>query len=253
MRKKWAIECNVTALPADPGVFALYLVHLIQHGGSVSVLNSAIYGASWVHKESGYPMLGDHPLVQQVAEAGRRILAKPSNRKKAMEVSQVKKVISRLGQGDLGEVQVAVLFALGFFRLTVDNLQFADTHLAIFLTQRKNDQFHNGLWVFITRSDIFPCPVAVIEKFIKMGRHASNSRLFRRILKTKKMMNLKKEPMSYSRASELIKQELQKERLDPGFYSIHSLRAGGASAAAALGIRDRLFQCGRMAQQGIKG
>jgi len=62
----------------------------------------------------------------------------------------VKKVISRLEQGDRGEVQVAALFALGFFgflrwddlsRLTVDNLQFADTHLAIFLTQRKKDPF----------------------------------------------------------------------------------------------------------------
>lgn len=249
--KKWAIQCNVTALPADPGVFALYLVHLIQRESSVSLLNSAIYGASWVHKKSGYPGLGDHPLIQQVAEAGRRILAKPSNRKKALEVSQVKKVISRLGQGDLGEVQVAALFALGFFgflrwddlsRLTVDNLQFAGTHLAIFLTQRKNDQFRNGSWVFIARSDLSPCPVSVIEKFIKMGRHDSNSRLFRRILKTKKKIELRKEPMSYSRANELIKQELQKERLDPGFYSIHSLRAGGASAAAALGIPDRLFQ-----------
>ena len=81
--------------------------------------NSAIYGASWVHKKSDYPELGDHPLVQQVAEAGRRILAKPLNRKinKALEVSRVKKVISRLGQGDLGDVQVAALFALGFFQI----------------------------------------------------------------------------------------------------------------------------------------
>ena len=133
-------------------------MHLIQQGSSVSLLNSAIYGASWVHKKNGYPKLGDHPLVQQVVEAGRRILAKPSNRKRALEVSQVKKVISRLGQGNLGEVQVAALFALGFFgflpwddlsRLTVDSLQFADTHLAIFLMQRKNDQFCNGSWVFI--------------------------------------------------------------------------------------------------------
>ena len=153
---------------------------------------------------------------------------------------------------DLGEVQVAALFALGFFgflrwddlsRLTVDNLQIADTHLAIFLTQGKNDQFRNGSWVFIARSDISPCPVAVIEKFIKMCRHDSNPRVFRRILKTKKRMELRKEPMSYSRANELIKQELRKERLDPGFYGIHSLRAGGASAAAAaLRIPDRLFQ-----------
>ena len=55
-------------------------------------------------------------------------------------------------------------------------------------------------------------------------------------------MELRKEPMSYSRANELIKQELRKEGLDPGFYGVHSLRAGGASAAAALGIPDRLFQ-----------
>ena len=46
-------------------------------------------------------------------------------------------------------------------------------------------------------------------------------------------MELRKEPMSYSRASELIKREL---------YGVHSLRAGGASAAAALGVPDRLFQ-----------
>ena len=57
---------------------------------------------SWVHKKSGYPELGNHPLIRQVAEAGRRIPAKPSNRKKALEMSQVKKVISRLRQGDLG-------------------------------------------------------------------------------------------------------------------------------------------------------
>ena len=55
-------------------------------------------------------------------------------------------------------------------------------------------------------------------------------------------MELRKEPMSYSRASELIKRELQKEELDPKLYGVHSLRAGGASAAAAPGVPDRLFQ-----------
>ena len=68
----------------------------------------------------------------------------------------------------------------------------------------------------------------MVEKFIKMGRHASNSRLFRRILKTGMRIKLRK--------------ELQKERLDPCFYGIHRLGAGGASAAAAVGIPDRLFQ-----------
>ena len=87
-----------------------------------------------------------------------------------------------------------------------------------------------------------PCPAAVVEKFLKVGSHVKNSRLFRRILHTEKKMELRKEPMSYSRANELIKRELQKEELDPKLYGVHSLRAGGASAAAALGVPDRLFQ-----------
>ena len=89
-----------------------------------------------------------------------------------------------------------MLFALGFFgclhwddlgRLTVNN----------------NKQFHNGSWVFIARRGLSPCPIAVIKKFMKMG----NSRLFHQILKTNKRMELREEPMSYSRANELIIQE----------------------------------------------
>ena len=48
--------------------------------------------------------------------------------------------------------------------------------------------------------------------------------------------------MSYSRAKKLNKKELGKEGLDPTKFGIHSLCSGGASAAAALGVPDRLFQ-----------
>lgn len=48
--------------------------------------------------------------------------------------------------------------------------------------------------------------------------------------------------MSYSRANEFLKKELLKEGLDPAKFGIHSLRAGGASSAAALGVPERLFQ-----------
>ena len=74
----------------------------------------------------------------------------------------------------------------------------------------------------------FPCPVAVVEKFLKVGSHVKNSRLFRQILHTEKTMELRTEPMSYSRASELIKRDLQKEELDPKLYGVHSLRAHSA-------------------------
>ena len=96
--------------------------------------------------------------------------------------------------------------------------------------------------VFIARSEVVLCPVAVLQKFLKMGSHSKGSRLFRRIQSAKGGQMLKEAPMSYSRASELVKKELKSEGLDPSLYSLHSLQSGGASSAAALKIPDRLFQ-----------
>lgn len=247
----WAEQCHVSVLPVEPVVFSLYLVKLIQENKSVSTINSALYGVSWVQKKVGHPLVTEHPFVTQVAEAARRILARPPERKKPLTVDQVMPIMSRLEKGSLADVQVAAIFAVGFFgflrwddlsNLAVDDLLFADSHVALFLPQRKNDQFREGSWVFIARSEAAPCPVAVLERFLEMGSHSVGSRLFRRIQTTKRGQVLKEAPMSYSRASELVKKELQREGLDPSSYSLHSLRSGGASSAAALEIPDRLFQ-----------
>ena len=72
----------------------------------------------------------------------------------------------------------------------MDNLQFEDSHLVMFLTKRKNDQFQQGSWVFIAHSDSSPSPVAVVEKFLRVGNHDRKSRLFRRVLLTKNEMKL---------------------------------------------------------------
>ena len=82
----------------------------------------------------------------------------------------------------------------------------------------------------------------VLEEFLKIGNHSKGSKLFRHVRNTKRGVCLRDQPMSYSRAMELLKRELQREGLDSSQFGLHSLRSGGASAAAALGIPDRLFQ-----------
>lgn len=108
--------------------------------------------------------------MQQVAEAAKRILARPVSCKKPLEASLVKKTIRCLEQSSLAYVQVATLLMLDFFgflcwndlsHLTVDHLQFADSHPTVFFEQRKNDQFCEGSWVFMACSDLPPCPVAL--------------------------------------------------------------------------------------------
>ena len=86
----------------------------------------------------------------------------------------------------------------------------------------------------IARSESAPCPVRVVESFIKKGKHKSTSRLFCKVMYTKNGFMLRDDPVTYSRANQLFKTEK--------LYGLHSLRFGGASAAAALGVPDRLFQ-----------
>jgi len=61
------------------------------------------------------------------------------------------------------------------------------------------------------------------------------------VLNTKRGVRLREEAMLYNPAKELVKKELCKEGLDPSKFGLHSLRSGGASAAATLGVPDRLF------------
>ena len=220
--RSWAVQHNASALPADPVVFTLYVVSLVQLARSVSAVNSAIYGASYVHKKSGFPEPSEY--VKQLVDAAKRVLAKPKTRKKPLTVTQVRALVARLERGKVADLQLAVMFSLGFFgflrwddlqHLSPDSLHFCESHVAIFLKRRKNDQFREGSWVFVARSSTPPCLVAVLEKFLRIGNHSSGSKLFRRVQNTKCGVRLRDQPMSCSRARALLKKELQQEGLDP--------------------------------------
>jgi len=101
-----------------------------------------VYGVSWVHKKSGYQEPSEYLVVKQVLDAARRILARPAECKGPLSSVLVRKVISCLEKGNLGDFQLAALFSLGFFgflrwddlrHLSVDTFNFADSHVAIFL------------------------------------------------------------------------------------------------------------------------
>ena len=144
--QRWAQAHNLCPLPADSVSLALYLVSLIQHDQAVSSINLAGYGTDWVYKKNGYDIPCQHPLIQQVSEAARRILAKPKSRQKPLTGDIVVSILKRLQDGSLADLQVAALFALGFFgflrwddlsRLTPANLVFAPTHLTVFLKKKE--------------------------------------------------------------------------------------------------------------------
>lgn len=72
---------------------------------------------------------------------------------------------------------------------------------------------------------------------------ASKLRLFRAITSTKKGERLRAGgSLSYTRMHELLLKKLTDLGYDKSCFSLHSLRAGGATAAANAGVPDRLFK-----------
>ena len=100
-------------------------------------------------------------------DAAKRVLAKPKTPKKPLTVAQVRALVTRLERGTVADLQLAVMFSLGFFgflrwddlqHLSPDSLHFGESRVAIFLKRRKNDQFPEDSWVFVALSSTPPLP-----------------------------------------------------------------------------------------------
>ena len=67
--------------------------------------------------------------------------------------------------------------------------------------------------------------------------------LFRALVNTKSGQKLRKDgSVSYTRMRELVLEKLAAIDLDVKQFGLHSLRSGGASAAANAGVPDRMFK-----------
>lgn len=93
--------------------------------------------------------------------------------KTPLSVNKVTPITLHLKSGGLVDIQVAPLFAMGFFgfvqwddlsKVVVDNLLFSESPVAVFLQQKKNDQFWKGSGVFIASSGVAPCPMGEVPE-----------------------------------------------------------------------------------------
>jgi len=158
----------------------------------------------------------------------------------------------QFGRGNPSELQIACFISLGFGAflrwddlkdLKRHNLCITSDHMSITLTKRKNDQFREGSLILVARTGSRTCPVSMTERFLLFGQHKETDYLFRKICHTKHGFSFRQQRLSYSRATELVKNQLKAIGLDPSQYGLHSLRSGGASSAAAAAIRGRLLKC----------
>ena len=90
------------------------------------------------------------------------------------------------------------------------------------------------------------CPIKLFKKYFEAAKFKESEEkfIFRQIFYSKHGFKLRDQnkPISYTTVRDILLCNLKNIGLDKTQFGLHSLKSGGATAAANLGINDRLFQ-----------
>ena len=233
----------------------LYMQHLSESTESKAAVEEAVHALSWLHGLAGLQPLGGSPLVKATLEGLRRILAKPKVRKEPVTADMLKAMVEAAGPApSLTEVRllaVCLVAFAGFMRcdelikLKCEDITFNTESMVIRIVSSKTDQYREGSSLVIARTGELTCPVGMMEKYFSMGELEKTPKecVVRGIMVTKDGERLRKSGgLSYTRLRELLLSKISQLGFDPKLFGLHSLRAGGATAAANAGVPDRLFK-----------
>ena len=210
---------------------------------------------SWLHSSAGLaPPLAD-PFVKATLEGLQRSLAKPVVKKEPITVETLEAIVRDAeGSGTLSDLRLATACLLGFsgflrfselINLRPCDFQVSDEMMTIKIRHSKTDQWRQGDDILVARTANSTCPVAMLECYMQVtGMSWEDQRfLFCPIQTTKKGQTLRESgKISYSCLREAFRKKIADLGLPPEEFGLHSLRAGGATAAANAKVPDRCFK-----------
>ena len=231
---RWCDAAGLSYLPATPVVVEEYLGSLAQRGLTVSTIGMALWAIDRMHKESHLPEPGAHADVKTAMAGIRRRFGAPQRQKRPLTIVQLggfEYDDGLDGFRDRAALLVGSAACLRISELMVlrrANLTASESGMQLFIRHSKTDRFGVGQRVDVPRSTRHPncCPVTAMEAWLKAGR--PDGWLFPR--------SMGKGPCTRRHWTNLIKALVTRAGLDPHHYGTHSLRAGGATYLASLGV-----------------
>ena len=180
----------------------------------------------------GYDIIPHSPLGNPVdiVQLGKRLFSRSFRKKEPVSPNMINRICTFAhSNSNLKDLRTALLVALGFYGLfrisELLDLQFSDVTvhddcLEILLKCSKTDQYREGNKVFISKIGGINCPYVLIGCFFDCVRVNKNSSLYNfgavRFLKNSNSYALCSRRLSYTRASELIKEGLSAIGVDQG-------------------------------------
>ena len=258
---KWSGWCDkypeVIKCPADPFYLALYFNDLVIEDSTLSAVKAANSGIRWGHLCTGHTDPFQHPFGKLAFEGAKRLCSanSSSNQKEPFTTEMLMKVYETYGRSrnlmHKRFILICLLGFAGFLRrseltaIKVIHIAIYKDHMTITIPESKTDQLREGEIVHISRTLKNTCPVAWTENYIKETQLSGEDYLISRLAKTKTSHNaIGTRPLSLTSLRRTFFQMMEPlwgGELKKKDYSLHSLRSGGASAAANNGVSDRLI------------
>ena len=176
--KKWEKDnLLVNAFPVSSLFLSLYFINKFQSCNSSSPIEVALYGVKWAHDIAGVPSPIESTSFRQVLEAAKPLLGKPAQGKQAVNFDIITKVLENFNTplASLSDLRNCFIFVIAFagimrsheiINIKRSQISILPDHMSIFCPFRKNDQHHQGYFVFIARSNEISCPVSITEKLL---------------------------------------------------------------------------------------
>ncbi|XP_038044896.1 uncharacterized protein LOC119742129 isoform X1 [Patiria miniata] len=258
--QQWCKVEKINPLPANANDVCRYFIHLFNIGAPFSRIESVFYGLKWRHdcfadcKENPC----DSKFLHNVLQGLKRRLAKPVEKKEPITPEILKAVIDKYAVlNSLLDIRLCTMLLIsyaGFLRhselinIRRCDLQLHSSYVNIFIVKSKTDIFRQGAWVIISATNTSTCPVRMLNRYLILAdlvdEDSDESFLFRpaNYIRTENKYKLRSGQLSYSRCLDIFKSALSSVGVNPKRFGLHSLRAGGATAAARIGVPDRLFK-----------
>ncbi len=231
----FCLKNGLQHLPTEPKILSIYLTHLSKTN-KFSTLKRRIASIKVIHKMKGHYLDAKHPIIMENLLGIKRINGSYQKSKKPLLINDLKIILNVIDEKEKNEykrVRNKSLILLGFsggFRrselvnIELDDLEFVDEGLKIFIKKSKTDQVGEGsikaIPYFINTEY---CPVIKLKNWINY-----------RNIKSGKIYEISDKSVSL-----IIKKYAILAGLDSNKYGGHSLRSGFATAAAEAGAEER--------------
>ena len=250
---EWADEFEFCRLPATSTSVSLYLMQMIQSNSSYPSIMKTVAAINWAHTKACLTSPTGDQLVHQIVNAAKRNLARTPQRKEPFTKQHVASMIKHLASEQSPiNLRTAVMISLGFSGMLrwsdMQIIQWKDVVIAeefveLRLSKRKNDQFRSGSIVRIARQKSgSECPKALIEKLADSIVCEERDFLLSNLRRVRGGNFKAFGRLSYTNARAHLRSCMEAIGLNVDMFGLHSLRSGGATAAAAGGVAERLIK-----------